>query len=468
MVVEDSTLYGAMHVLDPMRCTIQNGDQRAWVAIPGRGVRMIASILTDTPKGTLFWTNLTAPQLHNTGLSNRRDLLGAGFLPTWPSSLIGELGLLRAGLEERLSVLADLFAGVMGHVENDLGVSPDNVRGTLAETLRRQYLRELTPQWSKSVQFALQSAAADYNGDRYVRSPEAVMRYHRQSYASRMIATRLPRGAWSELIPPRDPSVIAEWVSEMSADRPMLVRVSGLEWRANNAMARAKVAGIGAGAGGGVGASRDWISSSEFAAIAPHASIEVAGVLAAQGFRTNPLATCIKAVTLGAGPPDRPLAVGPFQLFGHASIGHAAGLLCEAFWQALVAVPKEKPDEVSVWVRSVDRAECLRAAMRIIDTNLPVEVVGFSRGRLWLKVSDEVAGHDHEARRVIIARVAEQTGLVPPVLVPQAPDGGDRHELSNTIFARMKANDHGDIHAGGTLLSAMNVFGDSSIAVQII
>jgi len=417
---------GALRFTNPRSLGVAPTDWSATCALADGSTRALSDALVEIPSGKVWWTNLDYADLKQAGLIGRPDLKTTSFLPTRQEAMLAEMGLRDETDSTKTAFCAHMIRCVLMNAQSafELPLHPDGV--SLPNALRSHVFNFSVENHSSAVQYAIDSACQAFTRSGSLATDDTtaqmvVFRHHRQHYAARMIDEPVPAGEWRETAHPEDPSQTMDWVRDSAHSTPLLLRVN-VRFRGASGHDRALLAGMGAGANSiMVGANgtrqsntRQWVAAPEFVALSQYADIEVLDTFAADCFVPNPW-HAINPVTFGADRIDT-MAVGPLRLSGQNLLNYADGLLSEAMWVATSRNPGVHRDNMSMWMQSVDRAQCLNTAFGLQSLGLiGVQVTGFSRGRIWTKLDTSLLRTDEDVN-LQIASIAEATGLIPPVL----------------------------------------------------
>lgn len=446
-------------------------DQPAVAAMGNGAVMHVQDPFVACADGSFWLTNLPYKALAAMGLHRRGDLADDAYLLTRPDGMVGELGLRDAPVEQQAKAVAQQAAQCLLHAHTWFGLPIPSSGHNLAVALRRHLFRfeDRTDAQPTEVAYAFDSACQEVTyagGGTEGRGPvrRAVLRHHRQDYAARLLQMQVPSGEWAELFPPSAPVQAHRWVEDTVETRPLLLRAT-VRFVGDNAGEMALLTGLGSGAravrtvDGRQSNLRSWIAAPEYLALAPYAQITIHGALAAERYAPNPY-TAIDPVTIGALGRGSALC-GGLQLGGRARLTYSVGLLCEAMWMSLVRSGRHR-DAVAMWIAAQDRAECLRAALTILDTGFSVRVTGFSRGRIWLEVP--VEGFETEEVDALLATVAATSRLVPPVMC-QAERGTPRLRMASEMQLRVRREDPPD---PALAVGAVAVLGNRSVLQDVL
>ncbi|MEO7326529.1 MAG: hypothetical protein ABIW82_17045 [Dokdonella sp.] len=392
--------------------------------------------------GASFWlTNVPFATLQKLGLLRRPDLRDDAFLLTRPDGLIAELGLRDAPLVDRVTAIAQQLQQCLDKALEWFGLPSPPDGYSLALALRKHLFRFPESVVHPEISYAFASASQEvtFSGRTDDLSAtairRAVLRHHRQDYAIRMLDVQVPTGEWSEVFPPADPQQVPRWVKDTVEARPLLLRAS-VQFRGEHAHRMAMLTGLGAGAqslrtsNGRQSNLRAWLAAPEYLVLCPHADVTIHGALAAERYHPNPYRGITPITTGRLG--HEPVFCGPLQMNGASRMAYSVGLLCEALWMALVKSGGQK-DATAMWIGAHDRAECLRTALAIMDLGYPIHVTGFSRGRIWLAISED--GRSGEEIDAMLATVAACCRLVPPVM-PAAVKSTARLQVADEMAKR--------------------------------
>lgn len=444
---------------------------------PAVGARADGSLVHyDAPfaqcaDGASFWlTNVPFATLQQLGLLRRPDVRDDAFLLTRPDGLVAEMGLRHAPVEVRARAVALQLGQCLAAATRWFGLPEPPDGYSLAHALRKHLFTFPETVVPPDHLYAFSSASQEvtFSGRTEVLSPgvtrRVVVRHHRQDYAIRMLDAQVPGGEWSEVYPPSDPAQIPRWVKDTVEARPLLLRAS-VQFRGEHAHRMAMLTGLGAGAQsvrtptGRQGNLRAWITAPEYLVLCQHADIDVHGALAAERYHPNPYRGISPIATGRLG--TAPIFCGPLQLNGENRMAYSIGLLCEAMWVALIKSGSQK-DAMSMWLSALDRAECLRTAIAILDLGLPLQVTGFARGRIWIALSEE--GQEDEAILARLAMVGACCRLVPPVM-PPAVRRTERLKVADEMSKRA----HREIPRDPALaMGAIAVLGNRSLVNDIL
>lgn len=463
--------YGALLFSSPASFFRQNGDRSAVAGLSSGSVEHYSDALVQLRPGTLWITNLDYPELRAAGLLHRPDLRSVTYLGTRVPGLLGERGLGDAAPDEQARWLAKTFGEVMQAARRCFGVSAIPEGRTLALALRDLYLSNVMPDYPDEVRYAFESATQEYTRSGSTRGVAeddislVVLRHHRQSYAARMLSEPVPSGIWAPLVPPPDPDMAARWVAEVSHGRPLLLRVE-VRFSGERALQHAMLANLGSGAmsisapRGREANVRHWIAAPEFLALSPHAEIHVLGALAAETFVPNPVLSAFDPVVLGPVTAEA-MAVGPLRMGGRTQLTYSEGLLCESLWLSVARPPRATRDAAAMWLSALDRAFCLQAAYDILRLNLPeIEIAGFSRGRIWVRLN--TGGMSDEDQHTLVARIAAEARLLPPVLPPA------RQDSERLVIAKgLKERGRGARLGASDMIAALYILGNHALIQDV-
>ncbi len=471
-----SATIGALHFAAPQSFFQHNGDRSAVMATPSQAPVRLVEGLADLPAGC-WWTNLDFTDLQRANLVGRPDLKTASYLPTRTRSVIAELGMLDAPIGDQAAICARIFDRVLQRAHAMFGLPVRASGNSLADALREHFFTEdphPIVQVDPVVQYALDSASQSLTQSGYTESFDesrlVVMRHHRQLYAAEMLATPVPFGEWKAIEFPTDPTAQLEWVRECEDAMPLMLRVN-VRFTGSDRHERMMLAGFGSGQrrvmnsdGLSESGPRQWIASPEYLALAPYAEIEILDAFAAEGFQPNRWCM-LDAIRDGEVGPSA-IQVGPMQLSGRATLSYCDGLLAEAMWFGAARNRGQHRTSMSMWLQSVDRAHCLRSAIEIQSHQLVgVQVAGFSRGRVWLRLSSaELQTPEDQAQ--LLAELALLTGLTPPALPEVQSVTSGRYRIAMSM--RERACERSDGERAAWFAGAAYILGNRAILPELL
>lgn len=450
------TGYGVLLFRDPAAFWSDSGDQRAVLGMEDGTLRNVASWRTDLPGNIMFWSNAPYQSMRTAGLLQHEMLREDRYPLTTLQGVLGELGMSHADISDQAVTLTRIWSRLMRLCARAFDVPAVPRARNLALAIRDSAFGAKDPQYDHATAQVILAATrqrVDIRSTGRVRASEAkfcTMRHHRQDHAATLLSSPVPAmGNWARLdLPGQDRRV--DFVLDTLRDRPVVVRAS-MRFLGPNRVTFASLFPDGEAL---------WLSGLELREVAPHARIEVHDAWAAGGYADNPSAALAPVVcgpdTGGDQSPMAAVRAGPLVLRGRDLIGYSAGLACEAAWTALTQPHvAHTPDATAMWLLAVDRVICMRSAIKIMELNVPVEVTGFSRGRIWIKVSTDL--NDEDASNML-AMMGSQLGLIPPVLPP--PTVGSRRLAIVDALRTHTTDDDAMVGSGAArLTAALAIFG---------
>lgn len=455
--------HGALLLDDPTR--LRNGAvvQAGTVAVDGEAtVAVLEDFIRDIRQDVVYLTNIPYACMRQAGLQHRATLRCDDYFATRVPALLAEAGMVDSNPEERARWLASLHRQVLQLASDHLDVPAHPDGRTLAVAIRKAFLKERAapadPEQREALQEAYQRVTftAILGGASASGRPIA-LRFHRQSYAESMLRISVPFGSWRSVEPPREGDSAA-WAMDLAQGNAALFQIR-VRFVGPKAREIARIVNIGSGAravatewGRSVNP-RTWVAGPELEELAAIAEVTVERCRIADELVDNPFSAYEDApFSRRIGPANGvPLSVGPVSLTGRAQIDYCTGLLVESLWQSLIAVRSDQVDPTAVWVASNDRANCMRAALTVMMSDIEgVTVTGFSKGQLWLRVRDD---DSYEAMYARIATAACAAKMVPPAM-PTPPKASPRLQLANQLVKEIthRSADPGRLCAARTIL----------------
>lgn len=467
---------GALHFASPQTFHQSVGDRSAWLAAGDAEPTRLVEALADLPPHGVWWTNLEFSDLQRAHLLGRPDLKPAGYLPTRPRSVVAELGLIGATPDRQAAACGQVFERVMTRSRDLFGLSVTPPGNSLPDALREHFFNDDPAPFGEiesRVQYALDAAAQAVTQSGYTEhyddSQLVVLRHHRQQYAADMLAAPTPFGEWRMVSVPDEPKGQLQWVREQDGVLPLLMRVT-VRFTGSNRHERMMLAGFGSGSrrvhvegGPPEAGARQWIATPEYLALAPYAEIEIHEAFAAEGFQPN---RWMMLDRITDGPPDKAsIQIGPLMLLGRGALAYADGLIAEAMWHGATRSRGQHRSAQATWLISLDRARCIETAFAISEQQFEgVQVAGFSRGRIWLRMNANLL-RTPEDQAQLVAEVVLLSGLVPPALPEVQHYSHARLRIAHAL--RERARDLGEAGAA-CFASAMNILGNRAILLEAI
>lgn len=372
-----------------------------WYSVEGEPPIPIRSA-QELSSGAVWLLNIDDDAFRESGLSQSLRFRGRDYLRSSLVSIAAEQGfaerygralLVRGGPSaQRLSSIFNHvrhFAGTVAQIglpvmQYRLGLR-SHVEGQLQATKAtserdRQALMDACQRYTMSER-QKQSRATSYE--------EKMTTFTRQRYlhARDMLDQMVPSGGWRPMPMMRQSEI-------MSHPLPLLIEA---EVQSVDGQMGALINFGGSGTPGRVqGSPRRWLTSVEYAFLAPHANIGIRSVMEAEEYVVNPMREIL--------PVFEPIH----------QLSYSALLLCENIWTAVYRDPRGRSEytATAAWVASFDRVACAREALRLMERDPEIDVTQFGFGKVTVKTPP----HGVQTGQWYAAMVGG-TSLIPPAAI---------------------------------------------------